>query len=51
MAHIDPYGKPQLIPNAESERLTPSVILFDGSGVIVGTLAVVTATSLRSTRR
>jgi molecular chaperone DnaK len=39
MAHIDPYGKPQIIPNTESERLTPSVILFDGSSVIVGTLA------------
>src|SRR6266576_758622 len=39
MAHIDPYGKPQIIPNTESERLTPSVILFDGSTVIVGTLA------------
>src|SRR3954471_6801756 len=39
LAHIDPYGKPQIIPNTESERLTPSVILFDGAAVIVGTLA------------
>src|SRR5256714_8919318 len=39
MSHIDPYGKPQIIPNTESERLTPSVILFDGATVIVGTLA------------
>src|SRR3954467_1851147 len=39
MSHIDPYGKPQIIPNSESERLTPSVILFDGTSVIVGTLA------------
>jgi molecular chaperone DnaK len=39
VAHIDPYGKPQMIPNAESERLTPSVLLFDGASVIVGTLA------------
>src|SRR5438309_5245347 len=38
-AHIDAYGKPQIIPNAESERITPSVILFDGSNVIVGTIA------------
>ena len=29
IAHIDAYGKPQIIPNAESERITPSVILFD----------------------
>ena len=34
MAHIDAYGKPQIIPNTESERITPSVILFDGSNVI-----------------
>jgi molecular chaperone DnaK len=39
VAHIDPYGKPQIIPNSESERLTPSVVLFDGPSVIVGALA------------
>ena len=39
IAHIDQYGKPQIIPNAESERITPSVILFDGNQAIVGTLA------------
>ncbi len=39
IAHIDAYGKPQIIPNAESERITPSVILFDGSHAIVGTMA------------
>jgi molecular chaperone DnaK len=39
VAHIDAYGKPHIIPNAESERITPSVILFDGTNVIVGTLA------------
>src|SRR6201997_3084178 len=39
VAHIDAYGKPQIIPNAESERITPSVILFDGPNVIVGTHA------------
>jgi len=39
IAHIDPYGKPQIIPNAESERITPSVILFDGANAIVGTHA------------
>ena len=39
VAHIDPYGKPQIIPNSESERITPSVILYDGGSVIVGTLA------------
>ncbi len=39
VAHIDAYGKPQIIPNAESERITPSVILFDGTNALVGTLA------------
>jgi molecular chaperone DnaK len=39
VAHIDAYGKPQIIPNAETERITPSVILFDGATVIVGTVA------------
>jgi molecular chaperone DnaK len=39
VSHIDAYGKPQIIPNAENERITPSVVLFDGSNVIVGTLA------------
>ena len=39
VAHIDPYGKPQIIPNAESERITPSVILYDNGNVIVGTVA------------
>ena len=39
VAHIDAYGKPQIIPNAESERITPSVVLFDGDNVVVGTVA------------
>jgi molecular chaperone DnaK len=39
VAHIDSYGKPQIIPNAESERITPSVILFDGDSAIVGSVA------------
>src|ERR1043166_4625762 len=39
IAHIDNYGKPQIIPNTETERITPSVIFFDASGVIVGTVA------------
>jgi len=39
VAHIDAYGKPQIIPNSESERITPSVILFDAGNVVVGTVA------------
>ena len=43
VAHIDAYGKPQIIPNSESERITPSVILFEGTNAVVGTLAKNTA--------
>jgi molecular chaperone DnaK len=39
VAHIDAYGKPQIIPNAENERITPSVVLFDADSVVVGTVA------------
>src|SRR5882724_13529797 len=39
IAHIDAFGKPQIIPNSETERITSSVIFFDGSNVIVGTVA------------
>src|SRR5438270_5264530 len=39
IAHIDNYGKPQIIPNTETERITPSVIFFDNANVIVGTVA------------
>ena len=39
VAHIDAYGKPQIIPNSENERITPSVILFEDGNAIVGTHA------------
>src|SRR5712692_4582447 len=39
IAHIDAYGKPQIIANSETERITPSVIFFDNTNVIVGTVA------------
>jgi molecular chaperone DnaK len=39
VAHIDAYGKPQIIPNSENERITPSVILFEKTSVVVGTVA------------
>src|SRR3954447_21227850 len=39
IAHIDQYGKPQIIPNAENERITPSVILIDERSAIVGSVA------------
>jgi|GEM_PF-610781 len=39
IAHIDTYGRPQIISNIEKERITPSVILFEGQNVTVGTIA------------
>ncbi len=39
IAEVDEFGKAAIIPNAESERITPSIILFDGNNVIVGTIA------------
>ena len=39
-AHVNEHGKPELIPNAESDRLTPSAILFDDETTVVGKYAV-----------
>ena len=39
IAYIDEHGKPVIVPNQESERITPSVVLFDGDSIIVGNTA------------
>src|SRR5438046_1543727 len=39
IAYVDQHGKPVIVPNQESERITPSVVLFDGDNVIVGNTA------------
>jgi len=39
IAHVDEHGKAVVTPNQESERITPSVVLFDGENVIVGDTA------------
>ncbi len=39
VAHVNQYGVPEIIPNAEGDRITPSVILFDDNEVIVGNYA------------
>jgi molecular chaperone DnaK (HSP70) len=39
IAYVDEHGKPVVVPNQESERITPSVVLFDGDSVIVGNTA------------
>jgi len=40
IAHVNDVGRPETIPNAEGDLLTPSVVLFDGQEVIVGREAV-----------
>jgi len=40
IAWIDAQGRPETIPNAEGERLTPSVVYFDGEEAVVGREAV-----------
>ncbi|KOF57159.1 molecular chaperone DnaK [Clostridium sp. DMHC 10] len=39
ISYIDEYGRPVVVPNAENERITPSVVFFDGDNVIVGDVA------------
>ncbi|MCL2184137.1 MAG: Hsp70 family protein [Chitinispirillia bacterium] len=40
IAYVDEYGKPVVVPNSDSERITPSVVCFDeGNEVIVGKVA------------
>lgn len=39
IAHVNEHGQPEIIPNAETERITPSVILFEDSLVTVGKIA------------
>ena len=36
IAHVDEHGKPVIIPNSDNERITPSVVFFEGDEVIVG---------------
>lgn len=39
IACIDEYGKPMVIPNAENNRITPSVVFFDEKAIVVGEVA------------
>jgi molecular chaperone DnaK len=43
IAYLDPQGRPTSIPNTEGDLLTPSVVLFDEDGVVVGKQAVAAA--------
>lgn len=39
LAIVDVQGTSQIVPNAESERLTPSAVYFDDDSIIVGQIA------------
>lgn len=39
IAYINEFGSPEIIENAEGDRTTPSVVLFDDDEVIVGSYA------------
>ena len=40
VAYLDDLGRPQTLMNAEGDKLTPSVLLFEGDEVVVGKEAV-----------
>ncbi len=39
IAYVDEFGKAVVVPNAENERVTPSVVFFDGGNIVVGDVA------------
>jgi len=44
IAYVNAHGVPEVLPNAEGDRITPSVILFENDDVVVGTYARQAAT-------
>ena len=39
IAHVNEHGQEEIIPNAESDRITPSVIMFEDDVITVGKIA------------
>ena len=39
MAIVNEHGRPEILPNREGERITPSVVLFDDDAPLVGSIA------------
>ncbi|MDD3044982.1 MAG: Hsp70 family protein, partial [Candidatus Delongbacteria bacterium] len=39
IAMVNEFGKAEIIPNKEGERITPSVVMFDEDQIIVGSIA------------
>ncbi len=36
---VNAHGEPEIVPNAEGERLTPSAVFFDDDAIVVGQIA------------
>ena len=51
VARLDADGHPETLVNAEGDRLTPSVVLFDGDDVVVGKEALKAIGHRNGTRR
>lgn len=39
IAYVDEFGKAVVLPNNENQRVTPSVVFFDGESIVVGDIA------------
>ena len=39
VAMVDRSGRPEIVPNAEGQRITPSVVFFSGDAALVGAVA------------
>ena len=39
VAHVNEHAQPEILPNAESDRITPSVIMYEDDLVTVGKVA------------
>jgi len=46
---VGSHGKPEIVTNREGERLTPSVVLFQGDITLVGSMAKRTAPTAPNT--
>ncbi len=39
IAYVDKTGKSHIIPNSDNQRVTPSVVFFNGDKIVVGDVA------------
>ena len=51
IAQVNKHGVPEILANAEGDRITPSVILFDNDDIVVGNYAKQAAVATRPSGR